>query len=193
MTMTLDELSSHEEIRQAIYRHFRAVDRLDLDLDRTAFWDDGVFEGGPFQGSAAENMPALFDDKLKTFFNSSLHYMMNMLVELRGDAADVEIYGAPYHVVPPESLEACFGAEAVARLDRSLPHELHMGTRYVVRMERREGTWRIAVMKLIIDWNRVVAYTGFQGGVMEQLELRGARDRSDASYASIGNGPADGL
>ena len=186
MVMSLEELSAREEIRQAIYLHFRAGDRLDAELDRTAFWDDGVFEGGPFEGPAGEHMPALFGDTLRHFFTTTMHYMMNMIIDVRGDEAFVEVYATPFHIVPPESLEACFGPAVAAALDRSKSYEFHVGTRYSVKMEQRGGAWKIAVMKLVIDWTRVTPYTGFdKGGVMDILKLRGARDRSDVSYAYL--------
>jgi hypothetical protein len=183
MTMTLEELAAHEEIRQAIYRHFRAGDRLDAVLDRSAFWDDGVFEGGPFEGPAIEHMPQLFGETLRTFYSVTMHYMMNMLIDLNGDHAFVEVYAIAYHVVPPESLEVSVGAAMLAELDGRKAHELAMGIRYSVRMEQRGGVWKIAIMKLVVDWNRISVYAGFSdGGVMDLLRLRGTRDRSDPSY-----------
>lgn len=183
MTMTLEKLCAHEEIRQAIYRHFRAADRLDPELDRTAFWDDGVFEGGPFEGPAMEHMPQLFSETIRNLFSTTMHSMLNMIIDVKNGEAFVEIYATPYHVVPPESLEATFGKAKLAELDPTQSHELIMGTRYIVRMEQRDGLWKIAVMKLIIDWNKVTPYTGFaEGGVMDFLQLRGTRDRSDPSY-----------
>ena len=181
--MTLDDLLAHEEIRQAIYRHFRAVDRLDADLDSSAFWSDGTFEGGPFEGPAGENMPRLFAETLQAVFSTTMHCLMNMLIDLQDDNAFVEIYAAPYHIVPPEALEAVFGLAKLGELDSSKPYELVMGVRYSVRMERRSGVWKIAVMKLIIDWSRVTPYSGFNnGGVMEMLRLRGSRDFQDPTY-----------
>jgi hypothetical protein len=183
MTMTLEELSAHEEIRQAIYRHFRAGDRLDAELDRTAFWDNGIFEGGPFEGPAGEHMPVLFGETLRNFFTATMHYMMNMIIDVRGNDAFVEVYATPFHIVPPESHQACFGPAKAAELDPTQSYEFHVGTRYSVKMEQRGGAWKIAVMKLIVEWTRVVPYTGWnEGGVMDILKLRGVRDRSDESY-----------
>lgn len=182
--MTIDELVAHEEIRQAIYRHFRAADRMDAALDRTAFWDDGVFVGGPFDGPAGEEMPHLYSDTMRTFFSATMHYMSNVLIDLRGDEAFVEIYGMPYHVVPPGSHAAAFGARA-PELDPALSYELWMGVRYSVRMERRQDVWKIAAMKLVVDWSKVVPYTGLteaDGGVYDIVRLRGTRDGSDPSY-----------
>jgi hypothetical protein len=106
-----------------------------------------------------------------------------MAIDLKGDHAFVEIYAIPYHVVPPQSLEAAFGKAKVAEMDQSKSYELVMGVRYSVRMEQRGGIWKIAVMKLIVDWSRVTPYTGFtEGGVMDIVRLRGTRDRSDPSY-----------
>jgi hypothetical protein len=181
--MTLDDLLAHEEIRQTIYRHFRAVDRLDADLERSAFWDDGHFEGGPFDGPAGENMPKLFAETLETVFSTTMHCMMNMLIDLQGDHAFVEVYAAPYHVVPPEALEAVFGLAKLAELDTTRAYELVMGVRYSVRMEQRAGVWKIGVMKFIVDWSRVTPFSGLNdGGVMDSLRLRGTRDSNDPSY-----------
>jgi len=182
--VTVDQLIAHEEIRQAIYRHFRAGDRMDAELVRTAMWDDGVFEGGPFEGPAGEHMAQMYSETMAPMFAATMHYMMNMLIDVRGDDAFVEMYGMPYHVVPPEGLVKAFGATRAAQLDRTRAHELWMGIRYSVRMERRQDVWKIAVLKLIVDWSKVAPYTGLtEGGVYDILSLRGTRDRTDPSYA----------
>lgn len=181
--MGRDDLSAHEEIRQAIYRHFRAVDRLDAALERSAFWEDGHFDGGPFDGRLDQYMPQMLNETLKALFSVTMHCTMNMLIDLKGEHAFVEVYAVPYHVVPPEALEAVFGPAKLAELDAGKSYELVMGVRYSVRMERRGGLWKIAVMKLVVDWTRVTPYSGFdQGGVMDILRLRGTRDCNDPSY-----------
>ena len=70
MAMSLEELSDREEIRQVIYRWFRGLDRLDLDLLYASFWEDGEFEGGPNSGTSLEFIPAMFGEggRVRTMF-----------------------------------------------------------------------------------------------------------------------------
>jgi len=46
MTITVAELSDREEIRQVMYKFFRATDRRDKELARSVFWEDGHCESG---------------------------------------------------------------------------------------------------------------------------------------------------
>src|SRR5205809_7982253 len=46
MALTIAELSDREEIRQVMYKFFRATDRRDRQLARSAFWEDGHCESG---------------------------------------------------------------------------------------------------------------------------------------------------
>ncbi len=54
MVMTVEDLIAREEIRTSILRHFRAADRLDSELERKAFWEDGHFINGPVEGPLTE-------------------------------------------------------------------------------------------------------------------------------------------
>jgi len=194
MTMTLEDLADHEEIRQAIYRHFRAGDRLDTALLATCWWEDGVYEGGPIDGPVLEKLPAFFADSFRDAFSVTNHYLMNMVIDLRGDDAIVECYAITYHVIQAnvETLKGVAGPAKFAELegDLSRPHELVVGIRYSIRMAQRHGVWKIAVMKLVVDWRNLAPYTGWStGGMLDAVRGRGTRDRTDPSYAWLA--PAD--
>lgn len=185
--MTLEELSAREEIRQVIYRHFRAGDRIDAELDRTACWDDAVFIGGPVDLPMGEAIPLIYEEMMRKYFRVTNHYMMNMSMEVNGGEASGEVYAIAYHILPTERepLEAVLGAAKLAALgdmaDR--PLELWIGIRYATTLSRRGDEWRIAAMRLIVDWSKVEPYTGIEtGGFLSYLTLRGARDRTDPSY-----------
>jgi hypothetical protein len=189
MTMTLEELSDREEIRQVIYRWFRGADRLDEKLLRSAFWEDGEFEGGPNSGPARDFIPPMFlaDGRLRRNFEVTNHYMLNMIIEWHGDHAITETYGIAYHRIAPNraAIEAVIGEAKFAELggDASRSWEFVIGIRYLDRLEKREGAWKIARKKLIVDWNQVTPYSGIsEGGVYGYLHLRGARDGTDESY-----------
>ena len=187
MVMSLEELSAREEIRQVIYRHFRAGDRIDADMDRTACWDDAMFIGGPVDVPMSEAIPLIYDTMMRTYFKVTNHYMTNIIIEVDGETAAAEVYAVAYHVLPTdrEALTAVLGK---ARLDAlgdaaEQTHELTLGIRYSMRLEQRGEVWKIAAQKLIMDWSKLAPYTGIEGGgVYDFLTLRGTRDRTDPSY-----------
>ena len=89
----------------------------------------------------------------------------NPLVEVDGDVAWAEFYGRAYHRVPA-------GEDGLER-------DLAVNTRWIDRFERRNGEWRIARRKVVVDTDRVDPVTE-RWVPLEQY--RGRRDRSDPSY-----------
>ena len=54
------------------------------------------------------------------------------------------------------------------------------GGRYLDRLERRDGEWRFALRRLLMDWSFQVPRDGWLGEDWDKA--CGARDHSDASY-----------
>lgn len=181
------ELIDREEIRQCVLRHFRAADRVDADLERAAFWDDGCFVGGPIDGKMSDIIPSLYGELLGQSFDVTCHYIANMMVTVAGNSGFVECYGVGYHLIAdnPAALQGVLGEAKYAEIadrpgDR---HELLVGVRYAVEMARRQGVWKIFKMQPIIDWTRVQPAAGIvDGGLPAAIAGRGQRSRSDASY-----------
>lgn len=188
--MTIEELSDREEIRQLVYRYARGVDRLDRSLLHSCFWDDAEFEGGPNPGTALEFIPAMFGEggRVRTVYETTNHYMLNMIIDWCGDSAASETYAMAYHklAADPQAIGTILGATKLAELggDATCSYELVMGIRYQHRLEKRRGIWKIARKKLVIDWSQVRPYSGIESqGVYAYLNLRGSRgDRTDESY-----------
>jgi hypothetical protein len=95
------------------------------------------------------------------------HSTTNQLVELKGDAAWAEHYTTSSH--------------RIAADDQGPERDWIAFGRYIDRMEWRDGEWRIARRKMVVDYTRMdpvppcdPAGVGTSGG---------ARDRSDPSYA----------
>lgn len=193
MVMTIEELSDREEIRQVIYRYFRGLDRLDLDLLYGAFWPDGEFVGGPNPGTSLDFIPAMFGEngRVRAMFEMTNHYMMNMIIDWHGDTAITETYAVAYHRLAPsrKALETILGATKTAELGENLSrqYQLVIGLRYQDRLEKRDGIWKIARKKLIFDWSEVTPYTGVtqEGeGFFSYTKLRGSRgERPDETYS----------
>jgi hypothetical protein len=131
------ELADREAIRDVLARYARGIDRVDADLLRSTFWDDAVDDHGTFSGSARA-----FIDQLIPKLNRAealMHFLGNILIEIRGDVAAVETYLRAFH------------RQEFADGQR---YELIIGGRYVDRMEKRDDEWRIARRKVVYDWYR---------------------------------------
>src|SRR4051794_10050844 len=137
---------------------------MDFDLLRTCFHPDATAEYGFFVGGV-DDFVAMAKDSLATYTGTT-HFTGNQLVEVSGESAWAEHYtSATHHYAADE--------EGPARDYVTL-------IRYVDRMERRDGDWRIAKRVLILDSGRTDPVLEMGPGPRAQ---RGRRDRGDASYS----------
>ena len=170
MNKTIDDLLAEATIRDIQIRYCRAVDRMDFDLLRACFHPDATTDYG-FFACGVDEFVALAQEALKAYLGTT-HFTGNQLVEVDGDSAWAEHYTVATHRCPAEDI---------------IPiHDFVTAVRYIDRMERREGEWRIARRVLILDWWRKDPVEDFGDGPGVQP---GKRDRSDASY-SIPKEPA---
>lgn len=153
------ELRDRAGIHDVLMRYARGIDRLDLDLVASCYHPGATDDHGSFKGSVEEFIPwvAIALDR----FDTTMHFLGNVLIELDDDAAFVETYCVAYHRLKGESVDSI------------------AGLRYVDDFERRAGEWRIARRRVVVEWNRLddVNALGFAPEY-----LRGARDRTDPVY-----------
>lgn len=160
MTARVQELIDRQDIMDCLLRYTRGADRLDVDLIRSAFHEDGLDCHGKVTGTREDFLAWWLPGQEDR--DATQHYLMNHTCELDGDTAHAETY---------------FLA-VVKRKDRD--DAAIFGGRYVDRLERRDGAWRIAVRVVEHEWN-VVGDASGMAAAMEGRH-RGARDRSDPSY-----------
>lgn len=137
MDATPEELRSYldrEKIRDCIARLARGEDRRNADLISASYWPDSTTDYGVFKGSFAEYLAWVVPgaDAIK----DTQHVLGQSFIELRGDMAQVETQVISYHRVD-------MGAG-----DR----DTCIGGRYLDRMEKRDGEWRIASRLMLYDW-----------------------------------------
>ena len=136
MTNTIDELIAKQDIYELIARYMRGLDRLDADLLRSVFHEDGWCEYGICNAPPFEfvdfAMGALKDHE------ANQHMIGNVLIDVEGDQAYGEVYFNAYHKVKAES-----GF-----------NDLTIAGRYLDRYERRDGVWKIAYRSEVADWSR---------------------------------------
>jgi hypothetical protein len=134
----LERLLDRLAIEDCIARYCHAVDRCDPDLLKTVYWpgaiDDHIFWRGTAEEFVEYCMPILRSREQTT------HSVSNLLVRFDGPTARVES-----HVHAYERLRRKGGTA----------NDVVMHGRYLDRFEKREGEWRIADRKVILDWWRV--------------------------------------
>jgi hypothetical protein len=153
-------------IRKVHMRYCRGIDRMDWDLVRSCYHPDAVDDHGEYVGGIEG-----FIEYCKAgtpSFERTFHFTGNHLIEVDGDVAAAEYYAIAYHRV---------GASE-AKPERDL---ITCG-RYVDRMERRAGEWRIASRVVIVDFDRVDTVSERW---VPEAQLRGTRDKRDPSYSGL--------
>jgi ketosteroid isomerase-like protein len=161
----VQELYDKKKIHEVILRYCRGVDRMDRDLLLSAYHPDAIDDHGFFVGG-----PEAFWTWVSTYHRKAQsvhqHVITNHSCDLDGDTAHCETYW----------LFAGMGAD-----DGSLSIG---GGRYIDRMEKRGGEWRIVARKCVPDWGGVPVAGPVSPEQRAMLAQSGivARDRSDSSY-----------
>ena len=156
-TAELRELVDKQRLYELEARYCRAVDRADEELLRSCFHPEAIDEHGapePIEG----HIEYLRDHTLNPAVrpNPVQHAITNALFEVEGDVAYGEVYNE------------------VRRVDGGRQWIEGQG-RYIDRFERRDGEWRIAHRKVVVDF---VASDHYD----EAKFIHSKRDRSDPSY-----------
>ena len=164
---TLDEISAKICIGEALARYARGIDRCDMVALKSAFWSDGVTNYGDADSNAWAWCEAVIP-ALKSM-DRTQHALSNIIIDLKGDVADVETYCRAYHeVTTPDGKQ-----------------EMMVGGRYLDRFERRNGEWRIAFRQYVMDFNQNGPSTAeWEKGLYAGLKVTGRRQPDDPLYAT---------
>lgn len=162
--MTIDELLDQQAVRDVLIRYTRGIDRMDSELVRSCYHPDAHDDHGAFRGGR-EEFVAWYQEAL-AFFERTMHFVGNQLVEVDGDVAQAESYCVAYH-------------RRAATADEPAS-DLVIGLRYCDRLERRDGEWRIANRVCAMDWSRIDPVPASWEFPPEAV--RGLRDRTDPAY-----------
>lgn len=130
----LRALLDQEACRDLVRRYARGLDRRDLTLLTSLFWEDAVFEHADhFKGSAHEFCRHAVEFLGR--FERVFHLIGQHIVEIDGDLGVGEAYGLSSHVV---------GGDA--------PFHAIVSARILDRYERRDGAWRIAARRTVLQF-----------------------------------------
>jgi hypothetical protein len=164
MSDRLEAWLQRQEILDCLTRFSRGMDRFDRELFLSAFHPDAEIAAGPFVGGPAalyEWASALHEQGQ----TATHHNLLNHSCEIDGDVAHSELY---YLFVGRNRDETNWIA----------------GGRYIDRLERRAGAWKIALRTNAIEWSGLVPTLPIPFGDVADIYLNGrpSRDRQDPSY-----------
>jgi hypothetical protein len=137
MDATTQELRVYldrEKIRDCIARLARGEDRRDADLISACCWPDSTSDYGVFFGTFAEYLAWVVPGS--PAIPVTQHALAQSVIDLQGDAALAETQVTSYHRIN-------MGEEE---------RDIVIGGRYLDRLERRGGEWRIAKRVMLYDW-----------------------------------------
>ena len=132
----LADLLARDAIRQCLERLARGEDRRDADLLRASFWPDSGFDYAMYKGTFPEYLAWVVPGA--DAITNTQHVLGQTLTVIEGDSARAETHVISYHRVD-------MGEETGER-------DTCIGGRYLDRMERRDGEWRIAHRTMLYDW-----------------------------------------
>lgn len=162
MPKTLEDLIAESEIRDLHVRYCRANDRRDEELMRSCFHPDAVVElHEPLSVEAFVGMGR----QVLGNFSVTWHNTGNQIVEVNGDKAWAEHYTISSHRIPAS--------------DAGPERDFIVHGRYLDQAEKRDGVWKFAARKMIVDYTRTDPVGPGEPGMGSS---GGARDRSDPSY-----------
>jgi hypothetical protein len=150
------------EIQDVIHRYARGLDRHDDDVLRSVFHEDAVDNHGPWVGGR-EAFVAWANGPCHGHTNAHLHQITTHNCEIDGDVAHTESYCQWVHRLKDEKTVTVGGG------------------RYIDRLERRDGEWRIVVRRLVLDF--FFEAEGSVYGTPSQVDYpKGTWDKDDMSY-----------
>lgn len=157
-------LIDRQDILDCLTRFSRGMDRFDRALFLSAFHADAVISAGPFVGGP-EALYAWAQPMHEQGQIATHHNLLNHSCEISGDAAHCETY---YLFVGRNRDQSNWIA----------------GGRYIDRLERRDGAWRIALRTNAIEWSGLATTLPIPFSNIQDIYANGTpcRDRADPSY-----------
>jgi hypothetical protein len=160
----MQELLDRQAIFDCIKRNARGNDRFDADLTANSYHDDGLHEVGqnrvPGPGYGAHANAAHGQ-----LFDANLHNVTMHMCEIDGDVAHAESYSLGMF------------------LDKGGKTGRVLAGRYIDRLEKRDGEWRIVLRRSTVEIALEGRATLPTGDLLPGSGyLKGNRDRTDPSY-----------
>lgn len=158
-----EQMVAEREIRRRMLDYCRGIDRCDAELVASSYHDDAVDDHGAFQGSG-HDLARFATAALLENYDATMHTLGDSIIDFTDDTtAYVETYVFADHRGHDD--DGSF-------LER-------FGARYLDRVDKRDGAWRIADRVVVVEWSDLSRIDPVRG---EGRYVRGLRNRDDLAY-----------
>jgi hypothetical protein len=184
---TPERVADRLQIQDLLYRWCRAVDRLDKQGMLDIFWPGAIDSHGPYIGPA-EGLVEWILVRHQPIATSS-HFIGNLLIEFASDdVALVETYVRTIQQYPPQAKQQLAQLTGGAAGDPESAMDMFTSSRYLDRVERRNGEWRIAHRDLVQDWKQIqeVKYPALQPREGWIIGRRDGTDQTEVARRELG-------
>ncbi|MBV1686745.1 nuclear transport factor 2 family protein [Novosphingobium sp. G106] len=160
----MQELMDRQAIFDCIKRNSRGNDRFDVDLVTSSYHSNGLHELGSQQISGREYGEHA-NHAHGMLFDNNLHNVTMHMCEIDGDVAHAESYNIGLF------------------MDKGSETGRILAGRYIDRLEKRDGEWRIVLRRATVEIALEGKATLPNGQPLPGSGyLKGSRDRSDPAY-----------
>ena len=161
------EMLDHHEITQLIAEYCHGCDRCDTELMASTYWEDSWDNHGVSQAPGPEyarmTVPAIREET-----RTLSHHLGQSLIKVEGNEAGAQTY---------------YLAVTLTNAPDGTPMCNQLGGRYVDRLERREGRWKVKERITVRDWSISLKV---EHDIFALQELTpGRRSAQDPSYAVL--------
>jgi SnoaL-like domain len=191
MSYSVERLVDRHSICDALYRYCRGIDRREWDLVRGAFFSDAIDDHGVYVGDVEGLIE--FARERHEFITMSMHLIGNILIEFTGKETALSesyCYAVQSYTADPKAADIRAAISGGKRIKTDSPIDMMMWVRYVDRMERRGGEWRIARRTTV--WDRTLVQEastdGPTFGATWPVGKRGQDDPLLTERSSVGLG-----
>ena len=130
-----EQIADRLAINDVLHLHCRGLDRLDRDSIQCSYWPEAEVDYGSFKGSAhlfAELVVGALSEK----YALTRHSLSNTLIQFSGNSARSESSVNAAHLLIEAKEEMLFYG------------------RYLDKLEKRNGLWKILHRQVVMDWNK---------------------------------------
>ena len=161
----VQELRDREAIREVIHKYCQAVDRCDLEMLKSCYWEDGYDDHGFFAGNAHEF--AEYVIPCLEAVDSSMHSITNTRFQFDGDRCACASQWSVVHRL---------------RHDAGFTDFIHQG-RYLDVWEKRDGEWKLLHRVIAGDVDRWIHTLDISAALAGPNQpLQGCRGKDDPGY-----------
>lgn len=166
LLLSAAQVADRLAIQDVLHLHSRGLDRLDAQVIKSAYWPEADVDYGSFKGNAHQ-FAELVVGALGQHYELTRHCLTNTLVAFEGDTARSESCVTAGHLLVGAHEEMLFYG------------------RYLDRLQKRGGQWKILHRQVVMDWSKRIPVEDERTSAAFAELAKGTNGADDPLYAFL--------